>query len=201
MSRRIVLLLVCLLACLSASTVVAASDAPVIDPGANNPPPAMPLGAFQRFEVAPVAMGAPFTEYKTNLVAQERLQANLDERVAPLVAEWNARPADEAPRTLRIEPQIRYVRFITGGKRFWGGAMAGDSSMLVQLRLTDAQSGELVAAPDFYQRANAFGAAWSFGGTDKHMVIRLSAMVADYLRNNYDTAVGGPVAVAPGHEE
>lgn len=178
-----------------------AAEEPKIADDARNPAPAATLNSYQRFELAPVAMGAPFTEYKGNQVALEKLQANIDERVKPLVGEWNARDPGAQARTLRIEPQIRYIRFISGGKRFWGGAFAGGSSILLNVKLTDAATGEVIAEPDFYQHANAFGAAWSFGGTDKHMLIRISAMLADYLKNNYATAVGGAVSVAPGHEE
>lgn len=178
-----------------------AAEEPKIADDARNPAPAATLNSYQRFELAPVAMGTPFTEYKGNQVALEKLQANIDERVKPLVGEWNARDPGAQARTLRIEPQIRYIRFISGGKRFWGGAFAGGSSILLNVKLTDAATGEVIAEPDFYQHANAFGAAWSFGGTDKHMLIRISAMLADYLKNNYATAVGGAVSVAPGHEE
>ncbi len=178
-----------------------AVEPPKIEKDARNPPPKVPLNTFQRFELAPVAMGAPFTEHETNTVARAKLEENFAERVKPLLAEWNARPAGDAPRTLRIEPEIAYVRFITGGKRFWGGAFAGDSIIHVRVRMRDAASGETIAEPQFYQHANAFGAAWSFGGTDKHMLIRLSGMLEHSLRSNYEAAVGGAVAVAPGHED
>lgn len=165
--------------------------------GANNAPPAAPLNTFQRFEIAPVAMGAPFAGQKGNEVARERLQANLDERAQPLLKEWNAMPVGEAPKTLKIEPQIRYIRFITGGKRFFAGALAGGSSIMVKVKLSDAATGEVLAEPDFYQHANAMGAAWSFGATDKTMLIRISNMVTEYLRANYTQAVGGSVSQAP----
>lgn len=175
--------------------------APEIADDARNPPPAVALKTFQRFELSPVAMGAPWAGQKANEEAKGHLQANLDERARPVVAEWNAMPAGDAPRTLKIEPEIAYVRFITGGKRFFGGAFAGGSAVLLKVRLIDAASGEVVGEPQFYQHANAFSATYTFGAMDKHMMIRLSAMVADYLKANYDAPVGGPVAVAPGHEE
>jgi hypothetical protein len=184
-----------------APALAADIEAPEFADDARNPAPALPLQNFQRFELAPVAMGAAFQEHKGNKVALEHLQANIDERVLPVVNEWNAKGAGDAPRTLKVLPEIRYIRFITGGKRFFGGAFAGDSMVHMQVSLVDAASGEVVATPDFFQRANKFGAAWSMGGTDKHMLIRLSAMLAEYLRSNYATAVGGAVSVAPGHEE
>lgn len=176
-------------------------DPPAIEKDARNPPPAVALRAFQRFELAPVAMGAPWTGQPANEKALQNLQANIDERAGPVVAGWNARAAGDAPRTLKIAPEIAYVRFITGGKRFMAGAFAGNSGILVKATLSDAASGEVIAVPQFYQSANAFGAAYSFGATDKHMLIRISAMLADYLKANYDAPVGGAVMVAPGHED
>ena len=162
-----------------------------------NPPPKTTLDNFQRFEMDPVAMGAPFAGQKGNEVAKQRLQANLDLRAKPLLAEWNAKPAGDTPRTLKIQPTIRYIRFITGGKRFFAGALAGGSSILVNVNMIDAATGEVIASPELYQHANAMGAAWTYGATDKTMLIRISNMATEYLRNNYSQAVGGSVSVAP----
>jgi hypothetical protein len=59
------------------------------------------------------------------------------------------RQAREAPRTLRIEPRIQHVEFITGGKRFRAGAFAGGSAVLMTVKLTDAATGDVVAGPAF----------------------------------------------------
>lgn len=174
----------------------AADQEPPAD-GAMNPPPTRSFNSYQRFEISPVVMGAPFAGQKSNEVAKQKLQADLDERVQPLLQEWNALPAGESPRTLKIVPQIRYIRFITGGKRFFGGAFAGGSSIMLTVTITDAADGTVVAEPDFYQHANAMGAAWSFGATDKTMLIRISNMITEYLRSNYQQAVGGAVSQAP----
>lgn len=181
-------------ACLLMAGPVRADDAPQIADGARNAPPLVALGTFSRFEVAPVAMGAPWAGQKGNESARFRLQENLDERLTPLLADWNARGG--AGGTLRILPEIRYVRFITGGKRFFAGGLAGASSILVKVRLVDG-TGAVVAEPDFYQHANAMGAAWSFGATDKTMIIRISNMVAEYLKANYAQAVGSSISEAP----
>jgi len=186
------------LALLAVPLLAFAGDKPEGQPTASeNPPPKMTLDNFKRFEMEPIAMGAPFAGQKGNEVAKQKLQANVDLRAKPLLAEWNAMPAGESPRTLKIQPAIRYIRFITGGKRFFAGALAGGSSILVNVNLVDAASGDVIASPEFYQQANAMGAAYSFGGTDKAMLIRISNMVTEYLRSNYSQAVGGSVSVAP----
>lgn len=157
---------------------------------ATNPAPSVPLDTFASFEIAPIAMDAPYAGQEANESARQRLQANLDERVGPLLAQWN----DAAPGkgTLKIAPTVRHVKFITGGKRFFAGAFAGGSAVLVTVTLTDASTGKVVAEPEFYSHANKLGAAWSFGATDKTMLVRTAQLITDYLKANYATAVGGP---------
>jgi hypothetical protein len=36
------------------------------------------------------------------------------------------------------------------------------------------------------------GGAWSVGGTDNGMLERIADVAQDYLKRNYDQAVGGP---------
>ena len=195
-------LFVAALLCFSAPVFAGGKIAPPdFKEDSRNPAPSTALNAFQRFDLAPVAMGAPWKGQDANEAALANLQANVDIRVKPVVAEWNAKPPADVPRTLKIEPEIAYIRFITGGKRFFAGAFAGDSGILLKVKLSDAATGEVIGEPQFYQRANKFGATWSFGATDKHMLIRMSAMVADYLKTNYAAPAETLVMVAPGHEE
>lgn len=159
----------------------------------NNPPPSVALDQFDRFEIAPIAMGAPYAGQPANEQAKQRLQTNLDERVPPLLTEWNGKDAKHAPpRALKIEPTIRHVKFISGKARFWAGALAGGTAVLMTVKLSDAATGEVIGEPEFYQHANAMGAAWSFGATDKVMLVRVTDLITNYLKANYVMAVGGP---------
>jgi hypothetical protein len=159
----------------------------------NNPAPKVALNSFDRFEMAPVAMGAPFAGDEVNEDARQRLQINLDERATPLLAEWNGKePKSSPPKTLKIEPAIRHVKFISGKKRFWAGAFAGGTSVLVVVKLSDAATGETIAEPEFYQSAGGMGGAWSYGATDKAILVRAADAIDEYLKANYAAAVGGP---------
>lgn len=179
------------------SVIAAGSVVGYVEPkNQSNPAPAMPLNAFQRFEIKPIAMDAPYAGQSGNEAAKSSIQANLDLRAQPVLADWNAKPAGAEANTLKIEPIIRHIRFVSGGARFWGGAMAGGSAVLMTVKLTDASTGQVIAEPEFYQHANKMGAAWSFGATDKAMLVRVAAMITDYLQKNYSTAVGGSTSVA-----
>jgi hypothetical protein len=167
-----------------------------------NPPPSTVLSAFDRFEVAPIEMVAPYAGQPANEQAKTRLQGYIDERVPAIINAWNlAEPKNSPPRTLKIEPVIRHVKFVSGKARFWGGALAGSTAVLMTVKLSDAATGDVIAEPEFYQHANAFGAAYSFGGTDKAMLGRTAELMANYLKANYEAAVGGPTGKEPAKEE
>ena len=161
--------------------------------GVTNPAPRLALDSFDRFEISPITMAAPYAGEEVNEDARQRLQINLDERVPPVLSEWNAKEAKSSPpKTLKIEPAVRHVKFISGKARFWKGAFAGGTAVLMTVKLSDAATGEVIAEPEFYQRANAMGAAWSYGATDKAMLVRTTDLISDYLKANYAAAVGGP---------
>jgi hypothetical protein len=184
---------------------VASADEPVGYVSAKevtNPPPSTALNAFDNFQVSPIEMAAPYAGQPANEQAKTRLQTYVDERVPAIVSAWNAaEPKHSPPRTLKIEPVIRHVKFVSGKARFWGGAFAGGTAVLLTVKLSDAETGEVIAEPEFYQHANALGAAYSFGGTDKAMLGRTAELLANYLKANYEAAVGGPTGKEPEKEE
>jgi len=162
-----------------------------------NPAPVMALNTFQRFEITPIAMDAPYAGQPANEDAKGGIQRNLDQDVQPMLAEWNAKPVEGAARTLKIEPTIRHIKFVGTAARIWVGGWAGGSAVLMTVKLSDAQTGELIAEPEFYQHADKRGGTWTFGATDRAMLVRIATMISDYLQKNYSTAVGGSTSVAP----
>jgi hypothetical protein len=84
-------------------------------------------------------------------------------------------------RVLDVEPHILQLKFVSGGARFFAGALAGSSAVLMRVKFVDAHTGQVVADPEFYQRAAAYGGAWSIGGTDNGMLARIATVVQEYL--------------------
>lgn len=145
--------------------------------GGSNPPPSEALAAFDRYELKSVTLAAEYAGHDANKAALASFQGNLDERVGAWVRERNAQPAKHEPvRTLVIEPSIEKIRFISGGARFWAGAMAGSSRVLVRMKLVDQATGAVVAEPEFYQHAKGMAGAWTFGAADKSMLIRVASL-------------------------
>ncbi|MEO7013377.1 MAG: hypothetical protein ABI127_03650 [Dokdonella sp.] len=160
---------------------------------ASNPAPVEVFSAFDRFELAKVAMGSPYAGQPANDRALLDLQTDIDKRIPAWVAEKNAQPAkSDPPRVLLIEPRVEKIRFVSTGARFWAGAFSGKSQVLLKVRISDQATGTLIAEPEFYQQAAGMAGAWTFGAADKTMLERAASLVADYLQANFAQAVGGP---------
>lgn len=163
-----------------------------------NAPPKVPFSIFDRVEISPVTLAAPFDKHKGNVAAQSKIQDHFTTRLAPLAMVMNSREKKSDPaRVLLIEPSIEKITFIGTGARIWAGAMAGSSQVLMRVKISDKQTGELIAEPEFYQRANAWGGGYSAGRTDNDMLSRIADLMASYLSGNLETAVGGPTGAEP----
>ena len=152
-----------------------------------NPPPKRALADFEQFEVRSVAAGGGVGE----AAAMVKIQQNFDQRVGALIAQWEKPEGD----TLVIEPTVRELKFVGGNARFWAGSLAGSSAVRMTVRFIDKATGDVIAEPEFYQRAQAVGGAWSVGGTDNAMLVRITSVVREYLENNYAKPVGGPTGL------
>lgn len=157
---------------------------------ASNPPPAEPLSHFQHFILEPMKV-SDAAAHETDALA--KIAVYMHQRVGGRLATWENRSQDG--RVLDIQPYIVQLKFVGGGARFFAGALAGSSAVLMRVRFIDAQTGRVIANPEFYQRAAASGGAWSIGGTDNGMLARITTVVQQYLDRNYGQAIGGPTGL------
>ena len=94
--------------------------------------------------------------------------------------------ADNAPaNTLLIEPSIVDLKKVGTGERFFAGAFAGSSAVLLKTKYTDLQNRKVIAEPVFYSKASAMGGAWTLGATDNGMLSRATDLACDYARRNF----------------
>jgi hypothetical protein len=158
-----------------------------------NAPPAEKFSAFNHFELQSITLVPPFAGQEANERALLKIQENVSLTMKPLVAGWNETGATSAPaRTLVITPVVTEIKFINATARVWAGAFAGSSAVILQVKITEKETGRVVATPIFFARAAAMGGAWTFGVTDNLMLTRIAGRLTDYLSANYDSAVGGP---------
>lgn len=157
-----------------------------------NPPPANKLEGYDSYTLQTTTMDAGIGKKKNADKILKRIIANLEEQVKPVLDEWNTAAVSlENPEKLSIEPRIMSLHKPSAANRVFAGSFAGGSRIVMRVRIVESESGKVIAEPEFYQHANAVGAAWSFGATDNAMLDRVTQMIAVYLKRNYLTPIGG----------
>ncbi|KQV85165.1 hypothetical protein ASD15_08615 [Massilia sp. Root351] len=152
----------------------------------DNPAPAAEFKQYARIELRPVVFK---DGYRGDVSGLAKINENLQKDLTPRLAEWNARPANG--RALVIEPVVEQLSFKHGAKRVLLGPLAGSSGVLMRLNIRDGQ-GQVVASPEFFQRAAAMGAGFTMGVHDNMMLTRVANLASGYVIANYETAKGGP---------
>lgn len=151
-----------------------------------NPAPSEAFSSFGRIEVKPTV----FVEgYKGNQAAMAKIDENIRKDLAESLTTWNAAPANG--RVLIIEPIVEEIQFKSGAKRVFLGPLAGSSGVRMRVMIRD-NKGVLVATPEFFQRADAMAAGFTFGVHDNLMLTRVASLTSAYIKANYVHAEGGP---------
>ena len=150
-----------------------------------NPAPAEAFAAFGRIQVKPVVFASGVSG---NTAALAKIDQNLQHDLAKALPEWNA--GRENGRTLVIEPVIEQMSFKGSVGRVFLGPLMGSSGVLMRLNIRD-DKGNIVATPQFFQRANAMAAGWTFGVHDNLMLMRVANLSSGYIKANYASPVGG----------
>jgi hypothetical protein len=73
------------------------------------------------------------------------------------------------------------MRIVSGAARFWVGAMAGSSDMSMRLTFTDAATGTVTREKLLSTANNPFGAAWTFGGSDRSLPADMGRIIGEYI--------------------
>jgi hypothetical protein len=175
-----------LVLCLLALTLLQGCATSIKASAISNPPPKEAFSAYGRIELKPTLFKAGYSSDKAGLA---RIEGNMAKDLASSLETWNKRPAND--RTLIIEPVVEELQFKHGAKRVLLGPLAGSSGVLMRIKISDA-NGNLVAMPEFFQRADAMAAGFLWGVHDNLMLTRVANLATQYIINNYARAEGGP---------
>ena len=80
-----------------------------------------------------------------------------------------------------MEPTIDAMRITSSGARFWGGAFAGSSGMVVTVKLIDVATGKCLRTKTISSHNNPFGADWTWGKTDRSLPVDMGNIIGEYL--------------------
>jgi hypothetical protein len=87
-------------------------------------------------------------------------------------------------RTLIISPYVSDIKFISGVARFFVGAAAGSSAVLMKVTYTDAETHRVIADPEFYEHVNAIGNP-GMGWADNLMLELIADDIVHYSKLNH----------------
>ncbi|PID60258.1 MAG: hypothetical protein CSB44_11025 [Gammaproteobacteria bacterium] len=143
------------------------------------------LNGYASYELRPIAMSE---EIKADDGKKQRaleLQGKIQERVQPLLNEWQAAGGTGRSGTLAIEPRLDSLRIISAVNRAFAGAFSGNSSIGLDLALIDTSSNQVVGNPRLDMSSNAFAGKWSGGNSDENLLNYVAETVRQYLVLNY----------------
>src|SRR5688572_7690791 len=143
--------------------------------------PSKPLSSFAEYELRPLALGPAVQDDEKKVAQAAVLESRLQEKIQPLLTQWRASGPGARSGTLVIEPQLVGLRAVSGGARFWVGAMAGDSSIDLDLKLTEQPGGATIAMVRIDRNAGASTGGWSMGKSDKNLHEYIAAIAGQYL--------------------
>lgn len=151
------------------------------------------LGNFERVVLAKTKVAPTYQDSGANIKAVNKIDrvletnlsstfTNLEVVSAEEAEKIKASTDKEAPKTLVIQPYVKQIKFIGGAARFWGGAMAGSSVVIMDTAFTNANTGEQIANPGYYRRAGAYTDA--FGTASNSMLNDVAIDISNYVRTN-----------------
>ena len=159
-------------------------------PSTWNDAPAEIFSNFTHFEFIQPKLSASLQVDEKKVASAQEANQVISNRLNPIFSKWQQQ--SHGDRTLLIESTYSQYKIVSSGARFFAGAFAGDSNVQIDVTMKDKTTGQIIASPFFFQRANAIGGAWSIGSHDKSIPGRLSVLLEKYLVDNYSALEGGP---------
>lgn len=142
------------------------------------------LSRFSKFKVLPMKSSIVIQNNAGKAQYASVVESKLNNRLYPVITEWEGK-ASSANRQLLIEPELLSLRIVSGGARFWIGAMAGSSDVKLRLTLRDARTKKVIGSPVISKNTGGMAGAWSSGATDRNLVDYIVDISKQYLINNY----------------
>ncbi|MDM3869840.1 hypothetical protein QSV34_00590 [Porticoccus sp. W117] len=151
----------------------------------------VPLGSYDNVYLADISMAEEYAGQSANEKAAKRIGEVLFRnmrQVFPKLEKISHEGAEKMEankdHALIIKPHIRQIKFIGGGARFFVGAMAGSSVVVMEAQFVDVATGESVAWPEYQRIGRANSGAWSIGATDNRMLEDIAKDFSRYASYN-----------------
>jgi hypothetical protein len=124
------------------------------------------LGDFKKVVLVTSEMPPKYANQGANIKAANKIDEILNTRIRGFFENVTvvktedlgalSTSASQKGDMLVIKPYIKQVKFIGGAARFWAGAMAGSSVIIMDVTFEDAATGELIGQTGTYRKAGAY---------------------------------------------
>ncbi len=148
-------------------------------------PPAKRFSSFADYELKPMKLSPAVQSEPGKVRVAGELEIILRAKLLPLLDEWKSAVSSERAGKLVIEPHLAALKVVSGGARFFIGALAGDSSIDVDLVMTDPTTTEQVAKPRIMRNADSVVGALSIGKSDRNLFDYIATIAYQYMKDNY----------------
>ena len=145
------------------------------------------LGAFKATEMKPVTLSAAFAVARANQRTLKKIDGVLTRGMQTVFPDIILLDPTEdfsatSVRTLQITPVVTEIR-LSGSKStpLQGKGMVEGSDVTLKVTFRDSASGQVIAAPEFYQSADSVEG----GNADDRMLEDLASDVVQYCSNNW----------------
>jgi hypothetical protein len=148
-------------------------------------PPVRRFSSYASYELKPMVLSPAVQSAPEKVKVAGELENILRTKLQPLLDQWKAPASGDRSGTLVIEPRLAFLRIVSGGARFWAGAFAGDSSIDMDLAITDEGTGQQLAKPRITLKADALAGGWSIGKSDQNLLDYIASIAHAYMTANY----------------
>jgi len=155
----------------------------VAKPSAAPQPASVRLGTFSNVVLEPVIIAEPFAASGPNQTAAKKINELLVDQMARVFPDMNS-AEKKVGKTLIIKPVIKEITFINTKARTYGGAMAGNSAVLMEITYLEKETQTVVSRVEFYDFASAFAGNISVGKSDIRMLSNIVAQIVNYSSAN-----------------
>ncbi len=151
----------------------------------------VPFSEYDRVVLVRSKINGKYADHSANIKAVNKIDEHLASKLSALfnkievvdTSQLSARDMNSASeKVLVIKPLIKQIKFIGGAARFWVGAMAGSSAVIMDVEYWDAGAEKVLSNPGFQQTASAFSGP--FGVADNKMLEEVANDVVTYTSFN-----------------
>lgn len=184
--KRIFLVFICFFL-ISCASDPAKRQQVAIEETARMQPTSEKLSSFSHFELANMTLSQEVQERSEKVDIAVKLEEKLKEKLMPLINSWNVKSGSgDSGRTLEIQTKIHSLHVVSGGARFFAGALVGESHIDMDLIVVEKETGKVIGQTRIRRASSAMSGAWSVGRSDRNLLDYIVDIAHEYLVKNYE---------------